>query len=47
MPWKALQRLFEMQGIKLGHEDSQKLQRLIKVKGDNDMVHYKESLSLL
>ena len=47
MPWKALQRLFEMQGIKLSFDDSQKLQRLIKVKGDNDMVHYKEALSFL
>ena len=34
-----------MQGIKLSFDDSQKLQRLIKVKGDNDMVHYKEALS--
>ena len=47
MPWKALKRLLEMQGILLGFEDSQKLQRMIKVKGDNDMVNYKEALSFL
>ena len=45
MPWKALKRLFEMQGIVLGYEDSTKLHRLIKVKGDNDMVNYKDALS--
>ena len=45
MPWKALKRLLEMQGISLGFEDSKNLHRLIKVKGDNEMVSYKDALT--
>ena len=45
MPWKAFKRLLEMQEISLGFEDSQKLHRLIKVKGDPEMISYKEALA--
>ena len=47
MPWKALKRLLEMQGIALGFEDSQQLYRQIKVKGDVETVNYKQALSYL
>lgn len=47
MPWKAFKRLLEMQGISLGFEDSTKLHRIIKFKGDQDMVMYKEALSYI
>ena len=47
MPWKALKKLLEMKGIKLAHEDGEKLHRQLRVKGDNDIVSYKEALSYL
>lgn len=47
MPWKALKRLIEMQGITLSQNDAQKLYRLLIVKGDAEMVNYKEALSHL
>ena len=47
MPWKAFKRLLDMQGINMGLEDSTKLHRIIKVKGDQDMVMYKEALSYI
>ena len=45
MPWTALKRLMEMQGITMGFESATKLHRLIKVKGNHEMVNYKEALS--
>ena len=36
-----------MQGIKLGYEDNEKLHRQLKIKGDNEMVNYKEVLSFI
>ena len=47
MPWKALKRLIEMQGITLSQDDAHKLYRLLMVKGDAEMVNYKEALSYL
>ena len=47
MPWKALKKLLEMKGIRLAHEDGEKLHRQLRVKGDNDIVSYKEALSYL
>lgn len=45
MPWKAFKHLLENEGIVLGFDDSQKLHRLIMVKGDQTMVKYKEALT--
>ena len=45
MPWKAMKHLLENNGMCLGFEDSQKLLRLIMVKGDATMVRYKEALT--
>ena len=42
-----MKHLLESNGICLGYEDSQKLLRLIMVKGDATMVKYKESLAHL
>ena len=47
MPWKALKKLLEMKGIRLAHEDGEKLHRQLRVKGDNELVSYKEALSYL
>lgn len=47
MPWKAFNRLLEMQDICLGFEDSTNLHRRIKVKGDPEMITYKEALAYL
>lgn len=47
IPWKALKRLLEMQGIVLGYEDSQNLYRKIKVQGDPESVQYKNALSYI
>ena len=47
MPWKAFKRVLEMQGIVLGLEDSQKLFRLIQVKGDAEMINYKQALQYI
>ena len=45
MPWKALKRLLELQGISLGADDYSKLHRKIMVKGDHETVHYKDALT--
>ena len=44
IPWKALKRLLEMQGISLGFEDLQLLYRKLMDKGDPESVHYKQAL---
>ena len=47
MPWKAFKHILETHGIVLGFETSQKLFRLIVVKGDAEMITYKEALAHL